>query len=158
MQIIYLTSLKNYPIKYGIDMDFPNEALSEEEIAELEILYNNGNPFPQGLKELLFLAGKYCYGLDYGIFNTQQEMQEYVRGRMVKYNRTITRPFFAIDIYNASEIFLFVYLDEGPNPTVYCGVYNHKIPTPEWFYEVSESLSEYIDEIVADVKAGRNPF
>lgn len=162
MDIIYLTDLKNNPVKYGIkyevNIDFNIEGLTIAEIEELELLYNAGSPFPQALRELLFLAGKYCYVLDYGGFNNLQRMQELVYENMIDSDHIITRPFFAIDIYNASDAFLFIYLDESSDPVVYCGNYEHEVSTPEWIYKISDSLSEFINRGVALVKAGRSPF
>ena len=52
MTIQYLQKLRDNNKMDG----FTDEGLSLSEIAQLEQLCNNGNPFPQVLKELLFLA------------------------------------------------------------------------------------------------------
>lgn len=104
MEIFYLNSLKNNPTRNS----WKNEPLSIEHITQLEASYNNCGPFPQALRELLFLAGNYCIVFDYGLNTTQQELQKFVRAEMLEEGRTITRPFFVIDVYNASDQFLFV--------------------------------------------------
>ena len=115
MDITYLKQLERTRNKNS----WINESISLEEIKQLEQIYNNNKPFPKALRELLFLAGNYCIVLDYGLNDTQQELQEFVRENMQEENRIITRPFYAIDVYNAGDQFLFVYLDEGDDPEVY---------------------------------------
>ena len=96
--------------------------------------------------------------MDYGLNETQQELQEFVRENMQEENRVITRPFYAIDVYNAGDQFLFVYLDEGNNPAVYLGEYWDSNDRPTWITLVSPSLSDYINRLVDRVKNGQNPF
>lgn len=158
MEIVYLKELQNNPIKYGDTKNFPLIPISEQEISQLEQLYNNGNSFPKALKELLFLAGKDCYVLDYGMNESQQELQEFVRVFMAEENRSITRPFYVIDTYNAGDQFLFVYLDEGDNPAVYIGHYWDSSDRPNWINLVTPTLSNLIDRKVDRVKKGQNPF
>ena len=158
MEIKYLTQLKNNPSAYPMDVKYPQTIvpIPLSEIAQLEKLYNNNSPFPVALKELLFLAGDYCYVLDTGTFDTQQEMQEYVRGKLISEDLLISRPFFVIDVYNAPDQFLFVYLDEGDNPAVYEAIYYNE--TPNRIHHINDSLSGYIDALIERVKEGRNPF
>lgn len=158
MEIVYLNKLQNNPVKYGVTKNFPIIPISEQEITQLEQLYNNGNSFPKALKELLFLAGGDCYVLDYGLNETQQELQEFVRENMQEENRVITRSFYAIDVYNAGDQFLFVYLDEGDNPAVYIGHYWDSNDRLTWINLVTPSLSNFIDRKVERVKNGQNPF
>lgn len=154
MQIDYLKELMNSP--YPPNMQFQAiEAISETEITHLQQLYNNGNPFPKALQELLFLAGSYCYVLDYGIYDTQEELQEYVRNELEEVDKVITRPFYVIDIYNGNDQFLFIYLDESDDPKVYEGYYYKDVSN--WRL-VSNSLSKYINALIIRVKEGRNPF
>ena len=62
MEITYLKKLQeNLDIR-----PYPCEPLPMSEIENLEQTYNNGNPFPKVLRELLFLAEEYCMVLDYG--------------------------------------------------------------------------------------------
>lgn len=127
MEIEYLQKLIEYPAgldAYG-NISFENSPSSTEEILELETLYNSGNPFPKALKELLCLAGEYCFCLQYNPVDpdnnipTQTYMQESVR----KYELPITglnhtRPFYIIDLVYPGN-FRFVYLDVGDDPIVY---------------------------------------
>lgn len=91
MTIQYLQKLRDNNKMDG----FTDEGLSLSEIAQLEQLCNNGNPFPQVLKELLFLAGNSCNYLDYSIYDSQQELQSEERLELQElYGITITRPYF----------------------------------------------------------------
>ena len=162
MEIQYLSYLRDNPDAFPNETEYKLtiEPISLQEIATLEQLYNNGNPFPKVLKELLFLAGSLCYVLDFGIFDTQQEMQDDVREHMASQSRVISRPFYAIDVYNQGDQFLFIYLDEGEDPPVYEGLYSGGgVNFPDWIHSVSvKSLSELINHRIDRQKAGRNPF
>ncbi len=154
MQVTYLKKLEQNPNKHSLS----NKSLTISEIEQLEVKYNAGVVFPQALRELLFLAGKYCIVLDYGLNESQQELQNFVRSMMNDENKTISRPFFAIDIYNAYDQFIFVYLDEGDNPPVYGAQYEETNDRPNWIIDVDTSLSNYINYLVDRVKKGENPF
>ena len=160
MEIQYLKLLKENPEAYPNDTDYKGaiKPIPMEEIIHLEQLYNNGNAFPVALRELLFIAGESCYVLDYGSEDSQEELQEYVREKLIENDRTITRPFFVIDVYNSGDQFLLVYLDEGDNPAVYEARYYDHSDWPYWISLVSESLSTYINVLINRVKQGRNPF
>lgn len=156
MEIEILKELQEYPERDS----FYNEPIPIEEIGILEQLYNNGNPFPKALKELLFLAGNGCIVFDYGINDSQQELQEMVRKKLIRYSKTISQPFYVIDVYNAPEQFLFVYLDEGvEDPQVYEARYElipgHRLT---WIHMLPFSLSELINRGIKDIKNGQNPF
>lgn len=157
MNIDILTYLRDNPIRYGKSMNFEIKGISLEEIKQLEQLYNNGIIFPKALRELLFLGGNSCYVLSKGWYDTQQEMQEESREKLLEFNKNITRPFFVIDVYNATEQFLFVYLDEGDNPNVYQAY----LPTLDYIAPITNldsKLSEYINVLIDQVKKGYNPF
>lgn len=164
MDIKYLTLLRDNPIGNPSEPNFLRaiKPISLQEIAQLEQLYNNGNAFPKALKELLFLAGKSCYVLDYGMGETQEDIQNFVRSRMTNKNRILPKPFFAVDLYNNFEQFIFIFLDEGDNPPTYEGLYYYDSETdsdyPEWYHPLGVTLSELIDDGVNRVKQGRNPF
>ncbi|WP_419701259.1 hypothetical protein [Mucilaginibacter sp. NFX135] len=161
MTIKYLIQLNNYPSIIGFAITKTLEPISMEEIISLENSYNNRHPFPIALRELLFLAGKYCYVLDYGLTESQQEMQEWARRGLTKYNRnlSISRPFFVIDIYNANDQFVFVYLDDGENPMVYEALlFELKPDEGPWIHSLGKRLSEYIDSGIAKLLKGINPF
>lgn len=105
----------------------------------------------------MLLGGEYCFVLDTGWYDSQEEMQLATRTWLTKYNKNITRPFFAIDVYNAGEQFLYVYLDEGENPLVYQAYLpdDHGIET---FTNLNKKLSEYINSLIDMIKQGNNPF
>ncbi|NHA02446.1 hypothetical protein G7092_01495 [Mucilaginibacter sp. HC2] len=135
------------------------EGISLDEIASLETIYNNGNHFPTVLKELFFLAGKYCYLLDYGLTDSQAEMQQDVRGWLQIHNRLLIRPFTVIDVYNGPDGFLFVYLDEGIDPIVYSAFL--PVTTNEslqWLKSLNVRLSRFISNRLQKVLSGYNPF
>ena len=154
MDITYLKQLERTPNKNS----WINESISLEEIKQLEQIYNNNKPFPKALRELLFLAGNYCIVLDYGLNDTQQELQEFVRENMQEENRIITRPFYAIDVYNAGDQFLFVYLDEVDDPAVYQASYEDRSDRPNWINKVTPTLSNFVNRKIERVKNGQNPF
>ena len=60
MNIEILTNLRDYPKQYPNDVDDQYEiiGLSITEIEQLEQTWNNGNPFPKALRELLFFGWK----------------------------------------------------------------------------------------------------
>jgi hypothetical protein len=159
MDIKYLTKLRDNPTIFWINQNvtFDLTPMKMEEIVTLETGYNNGNIFPAALRELLFLAGNYCYVLDYGIYDTRSEMQDEVRSWLADHNKQISRRFFAIDIYNAYDQFVFIYLDEGVNdPEVHVAVLYSKETI--WIKALNYKLSEFIDRRIIRLLAGYNPF
>ena len=156
MEIQYLNKLKDNPISYGVLINLEIEGINLDEIQLLEQNWNNGNPFPKALKELLFLAGNYCYVCDYGVNENQQELQGSVRQDLLENERIISRPFYAIDVYSTSH-FLFIYLDEGDNPTIYvAGPYSEEY---NWITHLSNvTIKSLVDDKVERAKRGENPF
>lgn len=156
MEIQFLNKLKDNPINYGVLINLEIEGINLNEIELLEQNWNNGNPFPKALKELLFLAGNYCYVCDYGANENQQELQESVRQDLLDNERTISRPFYAIDVYSTYS-FLFIYLDEGDNPTIYqASPYSEKY---NWITLLSNvTIKSLVDNKVERAKRGENPF
>ncbi|OOQ61002.1 SMI1/KNR4 family protein [Mucilaginibacter pedocola] len=164
MEIKYLTRLKEnavvtWPTTGG---KFSISPISMEEIIELEAIYNGGKPFPTVLRELLYIAGEHCHVLDYGIYGSQAAMQEKARGWLVRGRRnlSIPRPFFVIDVYNAGNQFLFVYLDESQtDPIVYEIILD---PNPfedrPGLHSLEYTLSTFIDDSLGVFLSGYNPF
>jgi len=133
--------------------------LSIDSIISLEADYNNAHQFPSCLRELLFLAGGDCYVLDYGIYDTQDEMQTAARKWLLEYKRHINDPFYVIDVYNGTDQFLFVYLNEGrEDPTVYEAVLSDSPNDRPWIHSLGKTLSEYIDHNVLKILSSQNPF
>lgn len=156
MNIQLLKQLEENPIKFGKTKNFVIQGIPESEILQLEQTWNNGNPFPIVLRELLFLAGKDCYVLDYGIGDTQQGMQEWAREMMLDNGIVESRPFYVFDFYGGYN-FRFIYLDEGNNPEVYEG-YPHYDEAPSWKRALGNTIQYIINSRVQDVKKGLNPY
>jgi hypothetical protein len=97
--------------------------------------------------------------LDYGLADSQQEMQEEVRERLAKAHQEITRPFMAIDVYNVADQFVFIYLDEGDNPPVYEATYHFRnMDYDPFIRKIQLSLSALLENRITRVKEGTNPF
>jgi len=62
----------------------------------------------------------------------------------------------AIDIYNESDQFLFIYLNGSENPPVYEAEYYET--NENWIELVADSLSGYIEILIQRVNEGPNPF
>ncbi len=162
MDIKYLTVLYDNPTNKTADSDYVKklQPIPLEGIISLENTYNNGNPFPVALRELLYLAGNYCYVLDYGYNDTQEEMQEDARSWLLNRNRSITRPFFVIDVYNGGGQFLFVYLDEDQNdPVIYEAFLSRRASQTEWINPLAPpQLSKFINMKMSMFLSGYNPM
>jgi len=162
MEIIYLKKLQeNLNIR-----PYPCEPISITEIESLEQTYNNGNPFPKVLRELLFLAGEYCMVLDYGHENedelsTQAGLQEWIRTMFAfKGTPLFTRPFYVIEICQG-YVFSFIFLDEGDNPMRYDSFFGPDETPLGWstYYRNSGlTIPTLINNRIDSVKMGRNPF
>lgn len=157
MEIKYLEQLQKNPIPYPNEKEFSGEikGISESEITNLEQLYNNGNHFPKVLKELLYLAGKSCYVIDWGPCDTQEKLQEFVREVIQEENHIITRPFYVFD--STSGIYLFIYLDEGDNP-VYHVMDPYEPDNSKWIKKWNKSIQQLVHDGVELVKEGLPPF
>jgi hypothetical protein len=158
MEIKYLTLLRDNQIIRSVnsDISFNLEPLDEAEVMNLEASYNNLLPFPLALRELLSLAGKYCYVLEYGPSFSLKTLQESVRASLVEYGKTITTPLFAIDVYSGNEQFLFVFLNEGDDPVV--RQVNLEEEGPTWIRSTNRKLSDYINMLTLRRLSGINPF
>lgn len=158
MTIKYLQLLRDNQIPYHDDADFKFKikGISESEIQQLELTWNNGVSFPKVLKELLFLAGNFCYVCDYGPNDSQQEMQEWVREHMKDNSRSLNRSFYAFDVYGG-DTFLFIYLDEGDNPTIFeAKPYSDD---NNWIRVLkSQTIKSIVNIGINRVKKGQNPY
>ena len=163
MEIKYLTILQQNPSYTNKTTGFVLKLapLSDSEITTLQNSYNNGNPFPVVLQELLSLAGNFCYVLDYGPADSQDEFQQDCReflSNNASKNHMITRPFFALDQYGGDQ-FLFVYLDEGvDDPTVYQALPYKPAEYDNWLYSTNGTLSGLINTTMKRFLSGYNPF
>lgn len=149
MEIEYLKKLVEYPLSssnYG-QTATPNEPLSMAVITQLESTYNNGYPFPKALRELLYLAGSYCYCLVNNVYDPddytmQVKLQDFITEELQFMGYPQTRPFYGIDqVYPGN--FRLVYLDEGDDPIVY-GVDE----SDDTLQPTEKTLSELINYVV----------
>ena len=143
------------------------------EIEYLEQKYNNGDKFPQALRELLFLSGKGSYVNDI-LFagdleetpNPQEEMNDSYREDLLTFNSgimPITHPFYVIDSGAGSGTFLFVYLDEGDDPAVYASVEDYTEQTRDWEgignTKLYNSISEMVEHrVIASLERNNVPI
>ena len=157
MNIEYLKILRDNPAMYPNDIDYKGQirGIPLTEIEQLEQTWNNGNPFPKALRELLFLAGDFCFVFSYGVYDTQQRLQEAMREDMVECNKTITRPFYVMDTWNADQYY-FVYLDEGDNPYIYEALPNED--NSIWLKRLNHTIKSKSESRIARVKRGENPY
>jgi hypothetical protein len=145
----------------------------------LEQVYNNGNPFPKVLKELLYLAGENCTVLALGgggedFFAsigwaipteapTMQKMQKGVQWRLQNEGVSMpNRPWFVIDIYEGYEP-IFIFLDEGDDPNIYQLIIVETVDDPAFpgndhIRQVLSPLSAFINVGVKRMIRGENPF
>lgn len=144
MEIDFLSNLSNQP---------PNEnnyaiirGISLNQIEELEELYNNGKLFPKALRELLFLAGDFCYALNRIWYKNQQEIQTASKEWLLEYNVIIEKPFFVIAAYSIGESFSFVYLDEGNDPIVHQTYLSNN--TKMVLRNLNKTLSTYVNSCI----------
>lgn len=152
MTIKILKDLQDYiPIN-----GFANEPISDQEINALEIQYNDGKPFPTALRELLSIAGKYCYLLEYGTAKTQQQLQN--RGKRILdiANLSISRPYYVIDL--STDDFSYIYLDEDQVDPIMHSIYSNDNYEEGHFYSFEMTLSQYINSRLELVKKGYTPF
>lgn len=160
MNIEILKYLQNNPAAWPGDLEYEGriKSISLSEIEQLEAIYNNGHPFPKALRELLFLAGDKCYVLNYNIFENQNELQEDPRLWLQENNKTISRPFYVIEVSNLDESFLFLYLDEGDDPVVRQAYLFDRNDMPFITNLVGKKLSQFIRSRIDVIKKGHNPF
>ena len=151
MNIEILKMLEENPTLDGFTM----EGISEAEIAQLEQLYNDGNPFPKVLKEMLFLAGDFCPVLEFCGYNSQQEMQDDVRAEFAEDGFVIDGPHYFVDLRVLDEPF-FIFLDEGDDPALHQILYDDD--NNEYVGEENGTLTVIIEIGIEKYLEGRNPF
>ncbi|MBL7835968.1 MAG: hypothetical protein JNM67_00485 [Bacteroidetes bacterium] len=136
---------------------FVHKGVSMERILALEQTYNNGNPFPRALRELLYLAGDYCRYLDKAGADTAEELQEEARAKLTFAGMTINRPFYCIDTMGdyAAARFVILYTDTTNDNPMLCTVNYADNTITE---NEKSSISGLINARIDDVKNGRGPF
>ncbi len=152
MEIQYLKKLEQYNTRDG----FANRGLSLTQITHLESLYNNSNPFPNVLKELLFLAGKYCAFISYGGADDQEDMQNDARQSLLEVDGvTISRPHYFIDFVNEDSP-VFMFLDEGDNPEL-CQIAQNISPA-NYYRRIGGTLQDLIGSRIQNHLDGYGAF
>jgi hypothetical protein len=147
VEIEYLQLLKGTPKSHS--EKFVNRGLSIEEIERLEILYNNGNPFPKSYREFLFLAGEFSW-----FFAGGDELEKLMRQCYsdLKYSQiVVNRPFVVYDT-NSGEGYNIIYLDEGeedPNGHYILAMPQNEMPGGEkMFGGPFERFSELVEKSI----------
>lgn len=134
---------------------FENQPLYPSEIETLEQEFNHGESFPKVLKELLYLAGKYCYLLTFNS-KSQSQMQHYAIKELQKENLTIKHRFYVIDLGN--DDFSYISLEENnEDPILYC-VYFGDSDDRGNLFSLNITLSKYLSNGFEKIKNGYTPF
>lgn len=152
MRIDILENLRDFTPSDG----FPNKPLSDSEIVLLEDEFNNGRNFPIVLRELLFIAGKYCDLLEYEICKTQQQIQHRGIKLLQESYLSIQRSYYVIDF--GTDGFTFIYLDESQTDPVINYADMDKTNPDGQIYSLQRTLSEFINARLETIKKGYNPF
>jgi hypothetical protein len=114
MAIKYLEELHNLNFQ-SFGRTLGNRPMLTREILALERQFNNSEPFPAVLRELLLIAGNGCPLVDLGY----SDLQNKIRIQVSASGNTILRPYFGFDFRDNSS-FNFVYTDENKDdPKVY---------------------------------------
>lgn len=148
MEIRYLKKLVENPFKKPNDSKFKwkIKPIPMEEILELEEIYNEGKPFPQSLRELLYLAGDHCYCLENNVepFDNPIQKATQLSGRrdLQAMGIVMNRPFYVIDLVYPGNLRL-VYLDEGDDPLVY-----HTEEDNNSLGTFGQTLSQLIEHVI----------
>ncbi|MGI9651204.1 hypothetical protein [Chryseobacterium sp. RLHN22] len=116
MEIKFLKKMLKYPTL----RNWTNQGMLLEEIKRLETIYNNGSPFPQSLREFLYIAGKQSNLGDIDRGSGYEWMQSEAEKQLKEWKQEIIRPYFVISQLDKCEIFSFIYLDENfSDPYIY---------------------------------------
>ncbi|UZT99067.1 hypothetical protein ODZ84_05725 [Chryseobacterium fluminis] len=95
----------------------PNKGINNQQIQELEQLWNNGNQFPTVVKEFLSIGGIYNWIFEGG---DQKQLRSLINRYCQEINYSITRPFIAFTKSFSDPQFFIVFLDENQiDPKVY---------------------------------------
>ena len=149
MKLEYQNKLKNNLNIKGYKM----QGVTEKEIREVEKKYNIN--FPKSYIEFLLLAGKSCIGLP--LYDTSdletlaadwhQEImwEELERTNAIK---DFQRPFWQFAESNGCEQFVFFYLDDGDDPTVYSADYKGLDADKKEIKSLKRPFSTYIDQTI----------
>ena len=150
MEIIYMKEIqKNIKIDRKKHM---NEGFNENEIKNLETIFNKRKEFPIAFREFLFLAGKYNNFAFDDLGEGLNELQNIAKEELQMTRQKVDRPFFAFDVYDSQ--YSVIFLDETEeDPKVY-------IINPYGAKEGSEPLikpngwifSELVNENIRRVK------
>ncbi len=136
------------------------EGMSMTEIQDLETALNHGNPFPKAFREYLYIGGKYnALGFNTGLGDFKG-MDTYYKKKVKARGLKIDRPYLIIDSFEG-YIFMFIYLDEGDNPTVwFCSIdedYDSEDGKSIWKLP-DPNFSALVDDLVNKALKGLTPW
>lgn len=157
MHIAFLVGYDKH--KFSNDLRIKNpEGIALSEIESMELALNNGQAFPVAFREYLFIGGKFdSIGLSSGIHP----------GYTIKYGAILAkrgfnmdRPFFIFDVFEEA-ICMFIYLDDGDDPSVWlCSVdeeYDQEDGAYVWENPRGQTFSGIIDDMVYRALNGLSP-
>ncbi|WP_336958622.1 hypothetical protein [Chryseobacterium contaminans] len=118
MEINYLKLFQQNPRSDLNDLStVPNTGMNNQQIQQLEQLWNNGNQFPTVVKEFLSIGGIYNWIFEGG---DQKQLRSLINRYCQEINYSITRPFMALTKSFSDPQFFIVFLDENQiDPKVY---------------------------------------
>lgn len=154
MTIKYLNELEDLNYQ-AVGLTLGNRPLNIGEIVNMEQQYNNSNPFPDVLRELLYIAGRGCPLINLN----PSDLQQKIRGGLYEHRHITSRPFIGFD-YRDGSSFSLVYTDENTHdPKVYHVELEHSEDTHTEFLENSGfTLLRLIKMRINEVKQGYNPY
>lgn len=118
MEINYLKLFQQNPRSDLNDLStVPNTGMNNQQIQELEHLWNNGNQFPTVVKEFLLIGGIYNWIFEGG---DQKQLRSLIDRYCQQISYSITRPFMALTKSFSDPQFFIVFLDENQiDPKLY---------------------------------------
>ena len=148
MTIKYLQELESLNYQ-AIGRNSVNDPMSITEIVSLEQQYNNSQPFPVVLRELLNIAGNGCPLLDL----EPENLQTWIRTEVIETGNTITRPYFGFDFKDGS--FCLVFTDENTHdPKVYVVELYPSFTGTEFLAESETTLLKLLKFRIDRIKRG----
>ncbi len=138
---------------------WPLIGLSEIEIKDLELKFNNGRKFPKSFEEFLLIAGKQCYSLE-SIDTDFEELREEIEEYIEDYDTPLERPYLCFDNY-AGQFLIFFLDEELEDPKCYnfspslfkSGKYDLIRPIPQITF--SKLINEAVSRRLIDLRYGK---
>ena len=154
MTIKYLQELQNLDYQ-SLGRTWVNEPKSTTEILSLEQQYNAGRPFPDVLRELLYIAGNGCPLIELRPINLQQQ----IRSELNESGHSISQNFFGFDFLDFGSFSLVYTNDNTPDPKVYHVELDPSEEEHTEFIEDSDfTLLKLLKHRINKVNQGFNPY